>query len=436
MKFHVAALFLLSAPGMTFAQTPARQKLSVDDAVKMALQQNDLVQASREQQDAADDTSHSVRGRLLPSFAVQEEYQHYRNAFSPTVAFPGVPGPGISFPIHNQNTNSFVIAAQQPLLGLFHIGEDLAAANCAADAAKAGVKLAESSIIEGVRTAFLRLFQARAQVEIAQASEQQLAEQIQVGKSRFEAGVLTRADLLRLDVAAANAKQQEIQGEVQERITRANILSALGRNPDEDVEFLEPVELEKANFSLEPFESISNAALTRRPEVIQAEAQAGAARHNAAARLLEILPEVNAEAAYVRIDGQTLAEHESYYAGVKASWSFWDWGTRYFAHRTAAHQASAAMFSADNQRRQVGLDISTKLATARAAASAVSVADTAIQSAEEAFRVMQALVKAGSATTTDLLDAQASLTQAKLSLVRARYDQAISQVSLVRATAQ
>jgi outer membrane protein TolC len=50
----------------------------------------------------------------------------------------------------------------------------------------------------------------------------------------------------------------------------------------------------------------------------------------------------------------------------------------------------------------------------------------------EAYRVTEALLKAGSATTTDLLDAQAALTQARLNLTRAEYQQAIAQVTLSR----
>lgn len=48
----------------------------------------------------------------------------------------------------------------------------------------------------------------------------------------------------------------------------------------------------------------------------------------------------------------------------------------------------------------------------------------------------QALLKAGAATTTDLLDAQAALTQAKLNLVRARSQKAVALVGLKRAIAR
>jgi outer membrane protein TolC len=46
---------------------------------------------------------------------------------------------------------------------------------------------------------------------------------------------------------------------------------------------------------------------------------------------------------------------------------------------------------------------------------------------------MDALVRAGTATTTDLLDAQAALTQARLNLARARYEEAIARIALARA---
>jgi outer membrane protein TolC len=63
----------------------------------------------------------------------------------------------------------------------------------------------------------------------------------------------------------------------------------------------------------------------------------------------------------------------------------------------------------------------------------VSAAQTAIQEAEEAYRVTASMVKAGAATTTDLLDAQSALTQAKLNLVRAKYQDLRARASLTRA---
>ena len=71
----------------------------------------------------------------------------------------------------------------------------------------------------------------------------------------------------------------------------------------------------------------------------------------------------------------------------------------------------------------------------RATSTAVELLQTAIKSAEEAYRVTNAQVKAGVATSTsDLLDAESALTSARLSLVRAKYERAIAAVALRRAT--
>ena len=72
----------------------------------------------------------------------------------------------------------------------------------------------------------------------------------------------------------------------------------------------------------------------------------------------------------------------------------------------------------------------------RAAGSALDVGKATIASAEEAFRVTEAGVRAGVATTTDLLDAQSALTQAKLNLVRARYELSLARVGLRAATGE
>jgi outer membrane protein TolC len=47
--------------------------------------------------------------------------------------------------------------------------------------------------------------------------------------------------------------------------------------------------------------------------------------------------------------------------------------------------------------------------------------------------VTAVLLSAGSANTTDLLDAQSALTQARLNFARARYEYALARINLDRA---
>jgi outer membrane protein TolC len=163
---------------------------------------------------------------------------------------------------------------------------------------------------------------------------------------------------------------------------------------------------------------------------LQGERLAAAADRQRRAKLLSLLPEVSLEAAYVRIDGQAFAPANSGYVGLKAQWAIWEWGASYYGYRAARAQAEAALLDLEAQRQQITAEVGNDLLQTAAAQSAVAVAEQSITSAEEAYRVTLALVKAGAATTTDVLDSQAALTQSRLSLTRAQYQQAIAHVQL------
>jgi len=86
----------------------------------------------------------------------------------------------------------------------------------------------------------------------------------------------------------------------------------------------------------------------------------------------------------------------------------------------------------EDANRQVRGEVTGRMDQLRAAAAAaIDEAKRALTSAEEAYRVT-ALMRAGSGTTTDLLDAQSALTQARLNLLRSKYQRALSRVQLRR----
>ncbi len=409
------------------ASAEPNRKLTLTQTVEAAIDASPRLRAARARQEAAAHTTDSARGRMLPLVHVSDEQQHFDSPFS-------IPFGAQSVVARDVNTNTFSVALNQPLVGLARLNEDHEALSDSADSAAKQVKALESGIRESVHSQYLRLFEALATVDIARSSQTQLKEQIGIAQSRLNAGVLTNADVLRVQVALANAQQQEIQANTAEQIARAALFDALGLPPDDaTVDFIEPNEQEMA---AGPVPSLTDAVMVaekNRPEIQSARFEVSAAAHRSKARLFNLLPELSIEAAYAHITGQIFAPANQAYLGLKLDWNIWESGTSWYARKAAESNAAAADADALYTRQQIGLDVSTKLAQGRSAANAVDVAKTAITSAEEAYRVTNALVQAGSATTTDLLDAQSALTQSKLNLVRARYEQAIVNVSIQRA---
>jgi outer membrane protein TolC len=423
---------LLTAASLARAQ--AAQTLTVEDAVNEALRVNDQLQAARYRAESAEDTARSARGRLLPALNANDTWQHWD---SPFVIQLGPPGAAPPTTARNINTNTFTLSGDQPILGLLHRSRDFSAAGSSAEASRADEANSRSQIAEQVRTTYLRLFEAKAAVGIAEASIEQLQKQVQDAQARFNAGTITKADLLRFKTAVANAQQQRIQAETLALNARQTLLTLLARNPEDNtIDFVEPVDLEKQTANPVPgsLDDLVNRALQNRPEVHRAAKQAESARANGQARMLELLPEVDVQAAYSNVRGQIFQPENSFFVGVMTNWPFWTWGTRWYAARSAERQADAAESLREDTRKQVAYDVSSKFVQLQSQFVVVDVAQTAIASAEEAYRVTSAQVSAGTATTTDLLDAQSALTTAKLNLARAEYERAVARVALDRAT--
>jgi len=406
--------------------------LTVEDAVARALRDNPRLNAARRRLQSADEGTTAAGRRMLPTVHLSEEFQHYNEPF--VVPF----SPMASFQVRDQNTNTFSASAQQPILGLLRLNSDREALVEGRAASEAALAAAEADLRETIQTEFLRTFEAQAMKRIAETSAAELSDQVTVARARLATGVITNADLLRLQVAVANAHQQALQAEGQARASKAALFAAMGMRPDEGaaVTLVEPQPLLAAARAAAPAAAgaLLSGAHDKRPEVRQQAHLALSTELDAKSHGYSLLPEVNLEAAYVRVDGQQFAPKNSEFVGVKADWNIWEWGATEHSRRAAKAQAAAARQDAEATDRQVEAEVVSAVADGDAARGAVQAAEEAITSAEEAYRVTEAQTKAGTATTTDLLEAQSALTQARLNLTRAEYELALSHIRLARAT--
>jgi len=424
---------LAAAAAVVYPQHAARAAgtLTVEDAVARALRDNPRLNAARRRLQSSDEATTAAGRRMLPTVHLSEEFQHYDSPFV-------LPFGTTSFQARDQNTNTFSASAMQPVLGLLRLNSDRSALAEGRAAAEAALAAAEADLRETIETQFLRTFEAQAMKHIAETSAAELSDQVTVARARLTTGVITKADLLRLQVAVANARQQALQAEGQARSSKAALFAAMGLRPEDGatLTLVEPQGLLSAarGAGATSADALLPGAHEKRPEVRQQAHVASSTDLDASARAYSLLPDVNLEAAYVRVDGQKFAPKNSAFVGVKADWNIWEWGASEHNRRAAKAQAAAARQDAEAVDRQVEAEVVSAVADGDAARGAVQAAEEAIASAEEAYRVTDAQTKAGTATTTDLLEAQSALTQARLNLTRAEYELALAHVRLARAT--
>jgi outer membrane protein len=412
------------------------QKLTLQEAIALALRQNPKLGAARKQAEAVGDQADSQRGRLLPVVHGAVSYSHIHSQEATTLGgiIGGGSGDGTAPPPSQLNFwgGYASLGAQQPILGLTHISQDWLAESDSARASGAQVHADEMDLRLGVEEGFLALFEARALGQIAKSSLDDLSQQLTITEANLKNGTMTQADLLRVKTAVANAQQQQIQAAVQEQVARAQLLTTLGLPANShEVDFVEPESYQGRSPPSE--DEALNLARQNRPELKAAELSLSAADHKKLARWFNLLPEAGVGITWYHMLNIPTFPSDIFVFGLSASWNIWQWGADYYQAEAAGAEAESAHLMLTSELDVVIQEVETRLSQEKAAANAVQVAQAAIDSAVEAFRVTQVTVNAGSATTTDLLDAQSALTQARLNLVRAHYQEWRAQAELNRA---
>jgi len=132
------------------------------------------------------------------------------------------------------------------------------------------------------------------------------------------------------------------------------------------------------------------------------------------------------------VSGSQFEDEDSWNIMATARWTFWQWGKK----RQLVREKETKLVQADDARVQVEDNISLEVRDAylrlREARDKIGVAEVAIEQAEENFRMNQERFKEQVATSTDVLDAQTLLTQARTNYFNALSDYNIAWARLDR----
>jgi outer membrane protein len=188
-----------------------------------------------------------------------------------------------------------------------------------------------------------------------------------------------------------------------------------------------------------PFEEVLKTARESRLELKEAELNVKSAEKEVQLARSEYFPNVNVSFNYERVgddpgvSGSDFEEEDSWNIMASARWTFWQWGKK----RQLVREKETKLVQAEDSRIQVEDEISLELKDAflrlREARDKIGVAEVAVEQAEENFRINAERFKEQVATTTDALDAQTLLTEAKGNYFNALGDYLIAWARLDRA---
>ncbi len=404
--------------------SPARQ-LSVAEAVAIALEHNPDSLSSDAELRSAESSRAEARGGFGPKVHIDANMQQWNSPFS-------IPFNGVNLTVRDEFTWTASVSAVQPITQLFAIYDQYKLQDFGVDVASLRRAATRREIALRAMEAYYRLLEAGRLSQVADASVAQLEAQQRQAQSLLANGVIGKNDLLRASLALASAHQRAIQMRGQIDLARGQLAAAMGV-PDTD-------SFEPAPFVGEPLasgtatlRSAEALATTQRLELRELDRRIDQADKNVGFAKTKLLPQINAGVNYTHFEGSAFQQSNAFYVGLFASWDVWDWGTTPAGIRTAESQLSVARLARRKAEDGVRLEARQAFVNAATEREALTVARAAVVQAEENFRIVTKRFENAAATSFDVVDAEALLTQARGQVETALYDLLIAEAALEKA---
>ena len=407
------------------------KKLTIDDAVQLALQKNPDVLIAIDNIRKASGNYITVRAGLLPQFGVQQgAYSWIQPSFENGQVPPvGQNSPyASSFTPNNQSWN-VTMQGNQLLFDGWKTPSLTAAAKLSEQIAYYDLRRVIDSTIAKIVAQFYQVVLDRALVI---ANEQQVAlykTQVSDQQSRYDAGTVPRFNVLQAQVQLANAEPPLIQAKNNLRVALFTLVKTIGLDyPNlQNIEIPFDVVGELAYY---PRKIDSNAsihtALVRNPQLKAQRQNILVAAKQITAAIAGWMPTINANGGYMmesyNYDKSLTTVVQGWFFGATGSWAIFD-GLATYGN---VKQAKATMLNYktvyDNGVREVILQVQQAISNLKQASETIISQKATVEQAVEALRLSRERLDAGAGVQLDVINAQVQLLQAQTSVLQALYN--------------
>jgi outer membrane protein len=292
----------------------------------------------------------------------------------------------------------------------------------------------QNVVAEQVYQAYFKVLLDRELLKVREEAVELLREELTKAQRKFNVGTVSSFDVIRSEVALANAQTPLIQANNALALSLEDLKRVL--NVDCDREILAPRIIEPLSQVWDGYklESALSVAHETNPELKRLEHLVDASKHGINLQRADFLPALSFSVNY-GVERPAFVDQnlEGWETRLNLTWKIFD----SFQTISRVNQAQSDFKDASLAYERAKLD--TDIAVRRAISSVhearelVSVSSKVISQAEESFRLAQNRFDVGSATQLDVLAERLALTQARSNNAEALYSQNIAEVALRRA---
>lgn len=411
-------IFLAICPA--WAEGAHTDVLTLDACISIVLEKSPELASARSDIEEKKAIAKSVQKDLYPSFAFEYGYTLQPDATVPEDDYYG-----------------YTVSVEQPL----YKGGALkaAAAMSRFDLRSSGAAFASSTndLIYRVHQAYYTVLKTGKLEEVAQQAVLRLQSHQKDAKAFYDVGLIPKNDLLQSEVELAIARQDLLKAQNRTLMSKSSLNVMMKRPVEMPLAVDDVLTYGPHSFT---WENINEQALLSRPEILRGKLLAQKAEKDVVSAKSGYFPSISLSASYTKqgdepdVDSYLYGPNEVRLAKAVASWQFWSWGQTNDKVLAARRRLDKAKESLSQLSDIIILEARRAFLGLLEAEKNIGVARKAIEQAEENYRINEARYKAQLATSTNVLDAQTLLSEAKTNYYNALYDYRMTIAAVKRAS--
>lgn len=410
-------------------------KLSIEDAVKLTLAHNKMLQQTLEERNIAEGQLVSSRSAYLPNLGLAAQYQRQELVPSFDIAFPGAPPEHVQ--IGTLNNYSAALTVRQPLYAGGAITAQVQIARLSSLLADQTVRAVTQDVVYATETAYYNLLLSQHLVDISTEDVRAAKAHLDDVEKKRAGGVASNFDVLRAQVELSNSEVSLIRSKNAINIARANLIKTLGVSQDSDFSLSDEFVFAPINV---PMEEAVKTAFTNRPDLYSKEYQIRQQREQLRIARSRYLPNVSAYFTNTWANpnptsfGSSVNEWgQIWQAGVQGAWSIFDGFQRegeIMQQKARLRQAQIGLVDAEET---AVTELTQAILSLENAAESVQSQQLNVTRATEGLRLADVGYQQGINTQVEVIDAQSALTTARVNYLQAIYQHVVAKLAVERA---
>lgn len=423
-KLFIAILGFILFSHLTFAMT-------LEESIITAQKNNPSAIAAQKKSDAAWARFNQAMGAAFPSLKLEGSLgRSYSQPMTTQISTGSATQTFVFGTNAPSDSRGWTASASQPIL-VPAIFPGITIAQKGVDIAYEEVRRVAQEIEFNATQAYFGLLRAEKMVQFNEESKEMSSSHLQQVQLMLRAGTSTRADYLRTEVSYLNAELALTSAKNTLELAKDNFNNVLGRSLEEKIELYRDITEEA--FTSAGYPEMLKIAFENRPDWMQYKLNQKISEDNIRLAQTGYMPSVV-------LSGQTgnrITDYPAYRSDVNswtvmglASWTIFDGLGTFNRVKEARANLETQIANEKQMKDKINLEVRDSYLSLKSALESISYAKKALESARENHKVSVLRFNSGVGINIEVIDAQFSLTQAKINYLQALYDVEIAKAKI------